>query len=168
MVIDQNYFPGWVRKSFTFTIDDGNIQLDTKFINIVKPYGIIGTFNLSSPRLESYTPEFYRDLYRGYGISNHCKYHPYVLSEDKMRISYAASWGGVFADANLEKYKEELSKFKSISIREPQFIKETSDLAGKDVVDVCDPSLLLTKEDYIALEKKKHKPKKYIVVFDAW
>lgn len=85
MVIDKNYFPGWVRKSFTFTIDDGNIALDTKFINIVKPYGIVGTFNLSSPKLESYTPEFYRELYRGYGISNHCKYHPYVLTEDKMQ-----------------------------------------------------------------------------------
>ena len=96
-------------------------------------------------------------------------YNSYLLdflSEDKLRISYAASWGGVFADANLDKYREELSKFKAISIREPQFIKETSNLAGKEVVDVCDPSLLLIKEDYIALEKKKHKPKKYIVVFD--
>ena len=38
MVIDKNYFPGWVRKSFTFTIDDGNIDLDRKFINIKKEH----------------------------------------------------------------------------------------------------------------------------------
>lgn len=83
MVIDKNYFPGWVRKSFTFTIDDGNIDLDRKFINIVKPYGILGTFNIGMPNLKKYSEEFYREFYKGYGISNHCKYHPQALTEDK-------------------------------------------------------------------------------------
>ena len=83
------------------------------------------------------------------------------------RISYAASFGGIFPNDDLiDSYRKELPKFSAISIREPQFIKETSELAGKEVVDVCDPSLLLTKDDYISLEKKKHCPKKYIVVFD--
>ena len=80
MVIDKNYFPGWVRKSFTFTIDDGNIDLDRKFINIVKPYGILGTFNIGMPNLKKYSEEFYREFYKGYGISNHCKYHPQALT----------------------------------------------------------------------------------------
>ena len=44
-IIDKNYFPGWVRKSVSFTIDDGNIEMDKKFIDIVRPAGVLGTFN---------------------------------------------------------------------------------------------------------------------------
>ena len=33
--IDKNFFPGWTRKSLTFTIDDGNIPTDTKFLAIL-------------------------------------------------------------------------------------------------------------------------------------
>ena len=85
MNIDKNYYPGWVRKSICFTIDDGNLILDKKFIDIVGPYGIKGTFNLCAPDLEKNSPEFYRELYRGYGISNHCKIHPYAMTQDKER-----------------------------------------------------------------------------------
>ncbi len=83
MNIDKNYYPGWVRKAICFTIDDGNLALDKKFIDIVGPSGILGTFNLSSPDLKRNTPEFYRELYRGYGISNHCKLHPLAMIPDK-------------------------------------------------------------------------------------
>ena len=83
MTVDKSYFPGWVRKSITFTIDDGNIELDKKFIDIVKKGGIKGTFNLCAPDLKKYTPELYRELYRGYGISNHCKLHPFAFTPEK-------------------------------------------------------------------------------------
>ena len=86
MKIDKNYFPGWVRKSIAFTIDDGNVVLDKKFIDIVKPYGIKGTFNITYPNLDRYTPEFYRELYRGYGISNHCKNHPFPMTQERRAI----------------------------------------------------------------------------------
>ena len=29
--IDLNFYPGWTRKAITFTIDDGNVELDKKF-----------------------------------------------------------------------------------------------------------------------------------------
>ena len=83
MTVDKNYFPGWVRKSISFTIDDGNVILDKKFIDIVKPHGIKGTFNLCLPNLKNYTPEFYQELYEGFGISNHCKLHPFAFTPDK-------------------------------------------------------------------------------------
>ena len=54
--IDKNFFPGWVRKSITFTIDDGNIEMDKKFIDITVPAGIKGTFNLNTP-LKKLTPD---------------------------------------------------------------------------------------------------------------
>ncbi len=75
------YFPGWTRKSVTFTIDDGNIIFDTKFIEIIKPYGILGTFNLCEPTKA--TPDEYRSLYREYEIANHCKNHPLVFDEEQ-------------------------------------------------------------------------------------
>ena len=83
MTVDVNYFPGFVRKSITFTIDDGNVILDKKFIDIVKRGGVKGTFNLCLPDLKKYTPEFYRELYSGFGISNHCKLHPFAFSPEK-------------------------------------------------------------------------------------
>ena len=89
--IDVNFFPGWTRKSVTFTIDDGNVKLDKKFLDIVKPGGFVGAFNLVSSITSSLTPEGYRELYRGNEIANHCKYHPalihdlndYTLSDDE-------------------------------------------------------------------------------------
>jgi peptidoglycan/xylan/chitin deacetylase (PgdA/CDA1 family) len=78
--LDFNFYPGWTRKSITFTIDDGNITMDEKFLAIVKPAGIIGTFNLCTPLKKDMTNEDYRAFYRGYEIANHCHRHPLSLS----------------------------------------------------------------------------------------
>lgn len=84
-------FPGYTKKAFTFTIDDGNLPLDKKFIDIVKPAGIKGTFNLvGADRQGRLTDEEYREFYRGFEIADHCKSHPkvilptdnYVISDD--------------------------------------------------------------------------------------
>ena len=83
--VDINFFPGWTRKSVTFSIDDGNIPMDTKFLSIVRPAGILGTFNLCSHWTDKMSPAEYREFYRGYEIANHCKYHPQVFS-DTMRF----------------------------------------------------------------------------------
>ena len=56
MKLDLNYYPGWTRKSITFTIDDGNLKLDRKFLDVVKPAGLKGTFNLCTP-LDRGAPE---------------------------------------------------------------------------------------------------------------
>lgn len=77
--IDTAYFPGFVRKSFTFTIDDGNLPLDRKFLSIVRPRGILGTFNLCDTSRA--TPEEYRTLYQGYEIANHCYCHPFAIEQ---------------------------------------------------------------------------------------
>ena len=87
----QICYPSYSKKALTFTIDDGNIKYDTKFLGILKPYGIRGTFNLCSDRTREFSKEFYVNFYSGYEIANHCKYHPYAffdgveyrLSEEK-------------------------------------------------------------------------------------
>ena len=73
-------YPNWVRKSITFTIDDGNVPLDRKFISITRPAGIKGTFNLCTPLRHFQDPEDYRAFYEGYEIGNHCRYHAYPFS----------------------------------------------------------------------------------------
>ena len=80
--LDVNFFPGWTRKSVTFTIDDGNVPMDRKFLSIVKPKGILGTFNLNSNRMGDFDAAGYREFYRGYEIANHCKYHPFAIPDD--------------------------------------------------------------------------------------
>jgi hypothetical protein len=82
------------------------------------------------------------------------------------RISYAASTGGNPMELN-ECQLCELRKFSAISIRENQAVANVQEKVDIPVVDVCDPTLLLTKEDYEPLEKKPLcLPKHYMVYFD--
>ena len=37
--IDVKFYPGWTRKAITFSIDDGILDMDKKFMDIVEPYG---------------------------------------------------------------------------------------------------------------------------------
>ena len=88
--ISKPYFPGFTRKSVAFTIDDGVFEMDKKFISIIAPFGIKGTFNLCSDRYERMDTREVLALYQGYEIANHCKYHPYyLLPEQEAYISDA-------------------------------------------------------------------------------
>lgn len=81
--VDLNFFPGFVRKSMTFTIDDGNVRLDRKFLSYVKEQGFLGTFNLVAGKMSALDPAGYRAFYEGFEIANHCKLHPYALDPEK-------------------------------------------------------------------------------------
>ncbi len=71
--LDKNYYPGFVRKAVTFTIDDGNISYDSEFLNIIRPVGIVGTFNLIDTN--SVTAVEYLKMYEGYEVANHNSIH---------------------------------------------------------------------------------------------
>ncbi len=83
--VDVCFFPGWTRKSLTFTIDDGNLKLDRKFINIVAPAGITGTFNLMSNSINEENREAYIAQYAPYEVANHCKRHPFAIPDGDTR-----------------------------------------------------------------------------------
>lgn len=69
------------------------------------------------------------------------------------RIAYAASFGAVAVSERYEKYvKPELKKFSAISVREQTGKQIIEKLELKAEV-VCDPTLLLIKEDYWQLMK---------------
>jgi len=108
--IDSAFYPGWVRKAITFSIDDGNLNMDSKFIDIVKDGGIRGCFNLCSERLSRMTPEQYRKFYAGHEIANHCKYHPFAL---KTNVEY--------------KYKNE--QF-DVNTADPEYLYPYHDIEG--------------------------------------
>ncbi len=79
----KKYFPSFTRKAITFTIDDGNLKYDKMFIDIVRPAGIKGTFNLYFGGKRALSNEEYRELYSGFEIANHCNRHPFSLNAEK-------------------------------------------------------------------------------------
>lgn len=71
------------------------------------------------------------------------------IKNGNKRISYAASFSSENIDENYEtKYKELLNKYTSISVRENKGIDVVKNLTSKKAVCVCDPTLLLTKNEY--------------------
>ncbi len=94
-IIDKNFFPGWVRKSITFTIDDGHLKLDSKFLGYVKPAGLRGTFNLCANRE---IDDVFPALYDGYEIGNHCKLHPHALNDERRKLVKEGAFDPATAD----------------------------------------------------------------------
>ena len=98
--ISTPYFPGFTRKSVTFTIDDGNMDMDEKFVSIVAPYGIKGTFNLCGNRLNEENRERALKLYRGFEIANHCAWHPFCFDDSERERVVDETFDEATADEN--------------------------------------------------------------------
>ena len=84
------------------------------------------------------------------------------------RISYAPSFGVDEFDPELErKMAKWLERFDAISVREPQGAEIVNRLCGRDATVVCDPTLLLERTVYEAIERKPRfgLPEKYIAVY---
>ena len=88
--------------------------------------------------------------------------------EGKPRLSYAASFATNEIPENLKKlYKEHLSKYDQICVREQSNVKLIKELTGKDSTVVCDPTILMSAEEWestLKLQPKK-KDKPYILVY---
>lgn len=70
----------------------------------------------------------------------------------KCKIAYAASFGTNSIPAGkINEYKEALLRFSAISVREKQGAELVRSLTGREAEVVLDPSLLLTKCDYLKL-----------------
>lgn len=142
------------------------------FTNFINTYGNLTKFVASHDEMMKNPP--YEDIY----ISGADQiWNPEIVEEYlssylldfvpqcSNRISYASSLGGVTNTESEKVFKNELPKYSSISVREPGFVNELKKISGKEVVDVCDPALLLSKDEYRKIEKKKFfLPKRYIAV----
>lgn len=75
--------------------------------------------------------------------------------ENAPRLSYGASFASPSIPKNYESmFKEELPKYDSILVREHSGVDIVKNLIGKNAEVVCDPTLLLTCEEYHLLSSK--------------
>lgn len=84
------------------------------------------------------------------------------------RISYAASFGTdewEYNDIETKECKEAVSLFDAVSVRERSAIGICKKYLNIKAEQVLDPTMLLTKEDYIALIEKSNVPKSQGTLF---
>ncbi len=90
------------------------------------------------------------------------------VHEGVKRISYAPSFGvDKFSPQLEQKMSEWLSRFDALSVRESQGAEIVKRLCRRAATVVCDPTLLLGRADYEAIERKPRfcLPDKYIAVY---
>ena len=72
------------------------------------------------------------------------------------KISYATSFGiSVIPEKYKEKYSNFLRRINHISVREKNACKLVEDLSGRKAELVCDPTLLLNKEEWMEIQQEK-------------
>lgn len=78
------------------------------------------------------------------------------FANPEKRIAYAASFGtSNVSEKTKYIFKRELSKFKTIGVREVSAVNIIKQITGRDDVKVVlDPTMLLTRDDWIKIEKK--------------
>lgn len=89
------------------------------------------------------------------------------VPEEKTKIAYAPSFGvSMIPTKQKEKTRAYLNRIQYISVREITGAKIIKDLIGRDVPVVCDPTALLTKEEWDELKSDKmYTEKKYIFCY---
>lgn len=86
----------------------------------------------------------------------------FVQDKQVKRIAYAASFGTdkwEFTPQQAAVCVPLAKKFDMVSVREDSGVKLCKENLGVDAVHVLDPTMLLTKEDYIQLIEKEKEPK---------
>jgi len=85
---------------------------------------------------------------------------------DKRKFSYAASTGGYKDDEYIMNLVDMTKEFTGISVRETSLAEAMNRLGADCVQTVLDPTLLLTKEEWISMEKPCDVPERYILVYN--
>lgn len=88
------------------------------------------------------------------------------VKESSKKYSYAASFGvGEIKSPYCELYTKLLNEFEMIAVRESQGSEIIYDMIGKRVPVVLDPTLLLTREEWMSAAKLPVMKEKYILVY---
>lgn len=96
------------------------------------------------------------------------KNHLAAFANPCQRIAFAASFGTSRIASGFEDiFKNELSKFKAIAVREDAGKTIVESLTGKNATVVLDPTLLLYKNEWVNVEKKPNYigEEEYIVTY---
>lgn len=82
-------------------------------------------------------------------------YNVFKLAPREKKISYAASIGiDEIPDDKKEAFREAVSGFNHISVREDKSVQLVKDLTGREALWVLDPTLLLTPEEWLTVAQK--------------
>ena len=95
-------------------------------------------------------------------------YYLDFVPKGKKKIAYAPSFGGVsnFTPTYREQVRTCLEDFAFIGMREESGVQTCRDIGRSDAIKVCDPTLLLSKEDYFRLlPPKNNSEKPYILLY---
>lgn len=86
----------------------------------------------------------------------------------KNKISYAASLGKeAYNQADEQKAAELIKNIDYVSVREEKSVEYIKSISGKEVVGVCDPVFLLTREEYEKIAKPINVKKPYLLVYSV-
>lgn len=106
-------------------------------------------------------------VWNPYYINNSSIYF-LTFAPKRKRIAYSASFGiSQLPEAFTQFYKERISQFEHISVREEVGADIVRDLIGRSVEVLIDPTLMLDKNEWLEIaSKSKHKPtKSYILTY---
>ena len=87
------------------------------------------------------------------------------VSEDKKKISFASSVGNELTLEEKKKIKPLINRFQNVAVRELQSKDWIEELYHKDVHVVCDPTMLLKKEEWEKFAEERIIPEKYVLVY---
>ena len=111
-------------------------------------------------------------LNNAFGISDGgARFYLDFVPEDRITISYAPSMGDpIVFDKHLARLKSLLENIDFLSVRESSTAEFLSQITGRVVTTACDPTLLLSREDWDLLLPEKVSPpseKPYLLVYVA-
>ena len=88
-------------------------------------------------------------------------------ADNKRKIAYAASFGRKELEKDeIEETKKMLNRYDRISLRESSGVDIVNSLGIKGAVNVVDPTLLLTGNEWRKISSNRFKDKKYILVYN--
>lgn len=145
------------QKKETFAHNRNAPEFRKKYLHLSKDYYTFDELNKEPPAADAYIVGSDQVWNIHYLQKNNLNAHFLNFGKNETkRISYAASFG--FSENKLdEKFsvavKPLLSHFDAISVREKSGLKILKKIGIKDAVHVCDPTFLLTPDEYLGLFK---------------
>lgn len=99
--------------------------------------------------------------------------NPYFLtfaSQDARKFSYASSFGlSEIPQAAKNIYSDRLKSINHISVRELRGVEIVSEISGQKAELVCDPTLLLSKDEWLEVaEPIEGLPDKYVLIYQLY
>lgn len=100
------------------------------------------------------------------GEINRIRFLNFKNRNNAKKISYAASFGNDWIPKeNIKHIKKYLKDFSFITVREASSVKMLKNIGIQNVEHVCDPTLLLSANDWTKIEKEVEVKEKYIFTY---